>query len=379
MAERDDSQERTEQPTPRRLEQAREKGQVVRSRELTTMAVLVVAAAGVFLMGPGIVRGMAGLLRWGLSQAPAGLADPWRLPALMEYAALESLRILAPFFVLIVAAALVAPLALGGWSFAAEALSFKPERMDPVQGLKRILGPRGLMELAKALAKFLVVAAVALWLLWTQMDTLLELGREEITAALRHTGGLLEHSFLVLCMALVLIAGVDVPFQLWEHGRQLRMSRQELKDEFKETEGRPEVKSRIRNLQREVAQRRMMEELPKADVIVTNPTHYAVALRYAPESMSAPRVVAKGADLIAARIRDTAREHGIPTISAPPLARALYFNTRVNQQVPAGLYVAVAQVLAYVFQLRVHRERGAPPPSPPEDLPIPEELRRGEA
>ncbi len=376
MAERNDSQERTEQATPRRLQQARERGQVPRSRELNTMGVLLFGAGGLLLMGPGMLDSLMDLMRWGFTLGPERARDSAMLALMLEEALLGGIMIIAPFLLLVLVAAVVAPMGLGGWSFALSALAVKWDKLDPIKGFQRIFGARGLMELAKALAKFLLVAGISALLIWSQLDELVALGRQPLSVSLSAAARLVAYSFLALCAALVLIAAVDVPFQLWQHARQLRMTRQEVKEEYKEMEGKPEVRSRIRNLQREIAQRRMMAEVPKADVIVTNPTHYAVALRYDPEAMAAPKLVAKGADLMALRIRQVGSRHGVPQVSAPPLARAVYYATRLDQEIPAGLYVAVAQVLAYVYQLRRYRAEGGSAPSLPEALPIPEELQR---
>ncbi len=375
MAEQDQSQERTEQATPRRLQQARERGQIPRSRELNTMGILLFGAAGLLVLGPSMLEGLMDLMRWGFTLSPDQVFDPRQVGGMFEEALMGGVKAMAPFLLVVLVVALVAPLALGGWSFAASGLSFKWEKLDPIKGLKRVFGLRGLMELAKALAKFLLVAGASVLLLWYQLDALVALGHQPLPVAVADAAYLVAYAFVALCAALILVAAVDVPFQLWQHARQLRMTRQEVKEEFKDTEGKPEVRSRIRNLQREIAQRRMMEEVPKADVIVTNPSHYAVALRYDPDTMAAPRVVAKGADLMAMRIRQVGVKHGVPEVSAPPLARAIYFSVKLNQEIPASLYVAVAQVLAYVYQLRQSREAGGDVPVPPTDLPIPEDLR----
>jgi flagellar biosynthetic protein FlhB len=254
---------------------------------------------------------------------------------------------------------------LGGWSFSPEALSFKPDRLNPLSGLKRIFGPKGLMELVKALAKFLVVSLVAILYLWTQSDHFLNLGREPFQQAMAHAGWLYGMSFLAISSALLLIAAIDVPFQLWDHSQKLKMTLQEVRDELKETEGRPEVKSKLRQLQQEMAQRRMMEDVPSADVIITNPTHFAVALKYRPGEMAAPLVVAMGQDNIALKIRQIGAEHGVEIFEAPPLARALFAHGRIGEPIPAQLYYAVAQVLAFVFQLqRVREQGGEVPPRP---------------
>jgi flagellar biosynthetic protein FlhB len=266
--------------------------------------------------------------------------------------------------------------ALGGWSFSAEALAFKPDKLNPLRGLKRIFAVRGLVEMIKSLAKFLLIGSIGAGLLWHYMPELMGLGRESVESGLAHTGSILSRSFIVLSVSLLLIAAIDVPFQLWDHAKNLKMTRQEVRDEHKNTEGKPEVKARIRQMQRDVAQRRMMDAIPKADVVITNPTHYAVALRYEADRMSAPVVVAKGVELVASQIRTVAVANKVPLYEAPPLARALYYSTEIGHEVPAGLYLAVAQILAYVFQLKasVH---GGPVPNRPSNVEVSEEFYQG--
>ena len=241
--------------------------------------------------------------------------------------------------------------------------------------MKRVFSVTGLMELAKALAKFVIVTGTAIVVLWLGLPQMLPLSRQPIDIALSGTMSQIMFSFLCLAAATGLIALVDVPFQLWNHARQMRMTRREVKEELKETEGKPEVKSKVRGLQREIAQRRMMEAVPEADVVVTNPTHFAVALSYKPETMQAPRLVAKGADLLAARIRDVAGRHDVPVVEAPMLARAVYYSTKLDTEIPVGLYVAVAQVLAYVYRVREWTGVGERPVLS-DELPIPDELKR---
>ncbi len=374
MAGDDKGQERTEEATPKRLHEAREKGQIPRSRELNTMTLMLAASGGLLFLGGGIVDGLQSLLRHTLQLERKLIFDTQAIPHFLAENTLSTLLSLTPFLVLMVVAALLAPLALGGWSFSPQAMGFKLEKLNPIKGFGRIFAARGLVELIKSLAKFLILALVTALLLWHKADLFLGLGNEPLRPALQHVAGLLGWSFLYLSLALILIAAVDVPFQLWDHARQLKMTRQEVRDEMKETDGRPEVKQQIRRMQREMAQRRMMQEVPRADVIVTNPTHFAVALRYDQNKMRAPRVVAKGADLVALNIRAKGHEHNVPILSAPPLARALFHSTEINQEIPAGLYHAVAQVLAYIYQLR---SRGQQPVGEPlADLPIPDELRR---
>ncbi|HIP52984.1 MAG TPA: flagellar biosynthetic protein FlhB, partial [Chromatiales bacterium] len=222
---------------------------------------------------------------------------------------------------------------------------------------------------------FVLIGGVTALLLWILMADFMALNGMDLKSAVSEMGSLLGWSLLLLASTLILVAAIDVPFQLWEHKRQLRMTKQEVREEMKDTDGRPEVKGRIRSLQRELAQRRMMEEVPKADVIVTNPTHYAIALRYDQGRMQAPKVVAKGTELVAANIRRVGSEAGVPVVESPLLARALYFNTDIGEYIPAGLYLAVAKLLAYVFQLKVYRRDGGERPQPPTDLPVPDEFR----
>ena len=370
------AQEKTEQPTPKRLRDAREKGQVARSRELTTMGVLLASAAGILFIGGNIITGLLNMMGGAFRLNRTDLMDIENVPRIFEQAMIDSIWMLLPFFTIVVAAALLSPMALSGWSFSMQAIAFKWEKLDPVKGMARIFSWRGLMELLKALAKFSVVLVVALILLWHNVDLFLILGTEDIANSLSNAGSLLGWSFLALSSAMILIAAFDVPFQLWDHNRQLKMTRQEVKDEYKETDGSPDLKRRIREVQMEMARRRMMQEVPKADVVITNPTHYAVALRYDQSRMSAPVVVAKGQDLIAQQIRNIAMSHDVPIMTAPPLARALYFSTELQQEIPSGLYMAVAQVLAYIFQLRKNPRKKTAETLSLADLPIPEEFRR---
>ncbi len=371
--ESDRGQERTESATPKRLREAREKGQIARSRELNTMVLVLATAGGMLFLGTGLLHGLGDLMRESLHLTRSAAFDAGAGPHAFMHAVVEVLVRFAPLGLIMLFAALLAPLALGGWLFSPEALGFKWDRLDPVRGFGRLLSVRSLMELLKSLAKFVLLVAIASALLWRKSGTILGLGTEPLGVALPHLAYMLGWSLVTLCLGLVVIAAVDVPYQLWDHARDMKMTRQEVRDEFKETDGRPEVKAQIRRMQREMSKRRMMAEVPKADVIVTNPTHYAVALRYDQSRMRAPRVVAKGGDLIAEQIRKIGAEHGVAILSAPPLARALYFSTELGREIPAGLYLAVAKVLAYVYQLR---SRGAEPGSEPiPDLEIPDDLR----
>ncbi len=375
MAENQDGQEKSHEPTAKRIDDARRKGQVPRSRELNTVAITVLGAATLMLMGSHFATGMDRLFRGQLSVGRADIFDPNAMLAHLATAIADSLWMLAPFFLAMTVVAVLSSVALGGFNISAEAMKPKLSKLDPVKGLKRVFSAKGLMELLKSLAKFVLVTAATVLLLKVYAEELLRLGDMDVRSALVRGLELVAWSALLLSSTMLLLALVDVPFQLWQHKRELKMTQQEVRDELKQTEGKPEVKGRIRQMQRELAQRRMMQEVPKADVVVTNPTHYAVALRYDPERMRAPVVVAKGKNLVAANIRRVAEENAVPLVEAPVLARAVYFNTELNQPIPTGLFLAVAQLLAYVFQLRAFAAGGADIPSPPQEWPVPPDLR----
>jgi flagellar biosynthetic protein FlhB len=361
----DSGQERTERATPKRLEEARKKGQVPRSTELSTAAVCIAASVAIYSLGRMAAGKFADFMRDSLSlSADQALASDATWTALMQGGA-RAMWIVMPILGATFFAALAAPLAIGGWNFSAGALVPQFSRMNPATGIGRMFSARSMVELGKGLAKVGVVGIIAFVLLKGLTPQLLGLSAEPLGGAIGHAAALSGYALLVLTCGLALIAAVDVPFQLWQHGKDLRMTREEVKEEYKESEGSPETRGRIREAQRALARGRMLQDVPKADVVVTNPTHYAVALRYDEQRMRAPIVVAKGTELIAARIREIANESGVPIVEAPPLARALYRNVDLGREVPAALYVTVAQVLTYVFQLRTARERGAPPPAPP--------------
>ncbi len=378
MAENQDGQEKTEQPTAKRLDDARRKGQVPRSRELNTMAVTMIGVVSLVAMSRSLGGSLSQMMSERFVLTREEIFDVNSMLANLGQGVAEAFLGLSPFFLLVMVAAIFSSVALGGISFSSEALVPKLEKLSPLKGFKRMFSARGLMELVKAMAKFLLIGGITVLLLYNTLGKYLALHGMEIDQAVSHLNGLIGWSVILLASSLILIAAIDVPFQLWDHKRQLKMTRQELRDEMKDTEGRPEIKSRIRQLQREMAQRRMMEQVPKADVIVTNPTHYAVALQYDPERMHAPKLVAKGADLIAMNIRQVAQEHKVPLVESPMLARAIYFHTEIDAYIPAGLYLAVAKLLAYVFQLRAYRAEGGERPRMPDDLTVPEEYQHND-
>ena len=359
MAEPDqDHQERNEPASPKRLDDARRRGQVPRSRELATSLLLLAASGAMLGIGAHTIEGLAELMRTSLS-AGSGGARPGPWPSLSSGLG-GGLSALAPFMAVTAAVALLGPMALGGFNASAEALGPKWDKLDPIKGLQRLFSWRAFMEMAKAGAKFVLLTGATAILLSIAAGPVLGLATLAPEPALRSGAWLLGYAFVALSATTLLIAAVDVPFQLWTHARQLRMSRQEVKEELKQTEGKPEVRGRLRALQREFANRRMLDAVADADVVVTNPDHYACALRYDVAVESAPRLVAKGTDHMAERIRSRAMSADVPLFSSPRLARAIFHHTRLGEPIPVGLYVAVAEVLAYVFRLREGVQARAP-------------------
>jgi len=373
--ESENGQEKTEQPTPKKLADAKKKGQVPRSKELNSMTTMVFGSMGLLFMGSYMLSHITTVMKQGFSLSRAEVFDHSTVFDKFESAVSNAFSGIMPFLVLMVVTAIFTPLLLGGFAFSFDALAFKGDRINPLKGMKRIFSSNGLMELVKAIAKFLVVSFFSVAYLWTYADEFLSLGVQPLAVALSHGAYLLGMCFFVVSTALILISAIDVPFQLWDHSQKLKMTLQEVRDEMKDTEGKPEVKSRVRQLQQEMAQRRMMEDVPQADVIITNPTHYAVALKYKHEQMAAPVVVAMGKDLIALKIREIATAHEVEIFEAPPLARALFAHSEIGREIPSHLFFAVAQVLAFVFQLRTAREQGLEKPQRPDPyIPTDEEV-----
>ena len=372
MAEESDL-EKTEPASSRRLEQAREEGQVPRSHEIGAFLVLIVSAGAFWFAGPWMLQRMSAILRRGLTLDEQLVREPKFLVLRLADLSLDALMTFSPLFFLLIAAALFSPFVLGSWNFSVKALNPDFGRLDPIKGLTRLISWSGLVELVKAVAKALLVGGVAIWVLWKRHDDFFALFGQTVDAGLASAGQLINYSFLMIVLAMVLIVAVDVPFQLWQYYDKLKMSKEEVRQEGKEMEGNPEVKGRIRQLQREAARKRMMGAVPTADVIVTNPTHFAVALAYK-SGMGAPKVLAKGMGEIALRIRAIGAENGVPMLEAPPLARALYRHTELDQEIPSTLYSAVAEVLAYVYQLTNWRQVGGAYPQPPREIVIPAEL-----
>lgn len=352
MAENEDGTEKSEEPTQKKIDDARRKGQIPRSRELTTLMLTLSAAIFLFVYGSVMMADLVALMTDGLSFDRDVAFDVQKQFSLIGSLIVQAIYMILPFVLLMVLLALVSPTLLGGWAFSAQAMTPKLSKLNPISGIKRMFSANALVELLKALAKFTLVLAIAIYFLYITFAEVLGLGLEPLHSALTHAAVIIIKAFIFVSLALLVVAIVDVPFQLWNHTRQLKMTKQEVKEEHKQQEGNPEVKGRIRQVQREMSQRRMMQQVPEADVVITNPTHFAVALKYDPENMQEPMVLAMGADFMAAQIRTIAQANDISIIEAPPLARALYYNAEVDRPIPYDLFKAVAQVLAYVYQLK---------------------------
>ncbi len=373
MSEQSSQHDKTQEPTQKRLQDARKKGQIPRSRELNTMLVTFVGACGLIFTTSSIAESLRGIFLHNFQLPVSHIMDKNYLVPHFTESSLAALLAITPYLVLMYLVALFGPMAVGGMSFSMSAMAFKMNRMSPLSGLKRMFGVKGLVELVKAILKVSLIGLIVYALLKIFTPEILNLGFESTHESVAHSYKLLLLVFTLSSVGLVVVAVIDTPYQIWQHKKQLRMTLKEVKDEFKVTEGSPENKGRLRNLQREIAQRRMMEDVPDADIVITNPTHYAVALKYDVEKSNAPIVVAKGVDFVAEKIKEIALKSDVSVFCAPALARAVYHSTDLNNEIPSGLYISVAKVLAYVFQLK-----NALPgkyPNPPDKFEIPNEFR----
>lgn len=374
MADKDSSQEKTEDPTEKRKQDSRKKGQVARSRELGTAVVMMAAAISLMFAGLPVVESIAQLFEtsYTLSRQQIFSSDS---PSLILIAGSKDvLFAMAPILIILLVASIIGPALTGGWIFSGDSIRPKLSKLNPIEGMKRIFSVKGLMEMVKAFAKFLVVLATSMVLIYMYSPRILDLAKQDLSAAIANGGDVVLWSFLILCSSLLLIAAIDVPFQIYQHTKQLKMTKQEVKDEMKDSEGKPEVKSRIRQLQMEMAQRRMMEDVPSADVVITNPSHFSVALKYH-DLMPAPVVVAKGVDRVALRIREVAIENKVTIVEAPPLARAVYHTSSIGSEIHEDLYVSIAQVLAYVYQLNMYTQGEGPLPDELTDFDLPNNMQ----
>lgn len=369
-------EERTEEPTAKRQEEAKEKGQIARSKELGTLGVLLSSAIAIVLVAPAMSSALQAIMKQQFALDREAVYDASVLFSLWSGIGKAMFLPAATFFGIVVAGAFLANIMLGGFNFSWKAAAPKPSKMNPLKGLKRMFGVQSLVELIKSIAKFGVVVACAYLLLSWQFPRIIRLSDGLPPNIYVDSLQILALIFILLICSLIIIVLIDVPYQLHKHHKELMMTKQQVKDERKNAEGNPQVKAKMRSMQLSMLMKRMMQDVPKADVVVTNPTHYSVALMYDPHGRAAPRVVAKGTDDIAARIREVAMDAEVPIIQNPPLARAVYYTTELGHEIPEGLFMAVAQVLAYVYQLRdFKRGRGKRPKKPAADLPIPEEMQ----
>ncbi|KQV16971.1 flagellar biosynthetic protein FlhB [Pseudomonas sp. Root329] len=377
MAESESGQDKTEDPTEKRKTDSREKGEIARSKELNTLAIMLAGSGALLIFGGALAQDLMDVMRMNFSLPREVILDQRSMSTYLMNSGLIALLGIQPIMITLVLAALIGPVSLGGWLFSAGSMAPKFSRMNPAAGLKRMFSTKALVDLLQAFAKFLIILTVALKVLLSDIDDLLRIGHEPLELAIIHCLQIVGWSALWMACGLIIIAAVDVPVQLWESHKKLLMTKQEVRDEHKDQEGKPEVKQRIRQLQRDMSQRRMMAAIPDADVVITNPTHYAVALKYDPDKGGAPMLIAKGSDFLALKIREIAVANEVLLLESPALARSIYYSTELDQEIPGGLYLAVAQVLAYVYQIRQHRAGKGKRPDPLKgDLPIPPDLRR---
>ncbi|MFA6041068.1 MAG: flagellar biosynthesis protein FlhB [Methylophilus sp.] len=373
MAE-DSDLEKTEDASPKRLEKAREEGDIPRSRELATCAVLFTAGLSLVVMSQHLNQALKTSFAAGLTFDRSMAYDPVKLLLKTAHTILDLLIAFAPFALVLVAVSIAAPVLVGGWVFSNKALVPQFNRLNPMSGIARMFSKNSLVELIKSIIKASLVGTVAYIVISKDLDPIMSLSLMPLEAGISEVGHLMLNGFLVLTSTLLFIAMIDVPYQLYSYAQKHKMTKEEVKKEAKESEGNPEIKAKIRQQQREMARRRMMSNIPDADVVITNPTHYAVAVKYHEEGSRAPIVVAKGADAMALKIREIAAEHNVVTLESPKLARALYAHTELDSEIPEALYAAVAEVLAYVFQLRIYKTQGGYNPEQPTQLEVPDEL-----
>lgn len=372
----DDTQERTEEATPKKQKESREKGVVARSKDFNTAVLLFFAGIAFTVFGNKMSVNAMTLFERTFSANDNGLVQSDQLFSILIEAATYGLGILTPVFILCAFAVFVGPMLVGKILFSTDPIKFKLERLNPIKGLGKLASIKSLMELVKSILKILLVFAFALFLYYIFFDSMLGLSKPSLISALSQFFYIIKVSFLALCSSLFIIAFIDIPFQIHQHTKQIKMTKQEVKDEMKETDVKPEVKNRILKLQRDISRQRMMEKVPEADVIITNPTHFAVALKYDDKSMKAPVMIAKGADHLAEKIKQVANHNKVPIVQMPLLARAIYYNTEINDEIPGRLYVACAQVLAYVYKLKLFKKGKGTKPKLPKNLQVPKDMVR---
>lgn len=379
MAEEDPGQEKTEEPTSRRLEKAKEDGQVARSKELNTTVILLAGTLGIYMFGYNGAQSLFAAFKHSFSLRREDIFTTDTMLAFLGKSLLDVGLNFFPIFLILMLAGIVAPLIVGGWLFSAKSLMPKFNRMNPISGIGKMFSKNALVELFKSWVKVLVVGALSVILLYNLQHEIYSFSQEPLRQGIIHGISILLFSAIMLAASTILIAMIDVPFQIYTHMQKLKMTFQQVKDEYKDTDGKPEVKQRIRQLQYEMSQRRMMSDVPTADVVITNPTHYSIAIKYDSVDGGAPKVVAKGIDQVAFKIREIAYEHNVMVLESPALARSIYHTTKIGQDIPEGLYHAVAIILAYVYQIKNFRPgKGMQMPKLSKDIVVPEELRYNE-
>ena len=380
--QQDDSQEKTEEPTARRLSKAREEGQIARSTEITIAASVISVAIYIYLFGSSLLGNVANIFAQGLVFDSLSVTEPQVAAGRLADAMVEALLTILPILILTGVVVLVCSGLIGGYNFSWKSLQPKASKFNPIAGFKRMFGMQALVNLGKSIAKFLLVGGVTYFLIDASITEFAEISLMALEPGLTVSASILTTAFLVASSTLIIIALIDAPYQVYQHNQKMKMSLREVKDERKDTEGSPEVKQRIRQKQREVSAARMLEAIAEADVVITNPEHFAVALAYDPSSEDPPKVVAKGTDVMAERIRERAGEEGVPLFQSPVLARALFFTTEIEAFIPEPLFEAVAQVIAYIFNInsinRSSNLRDKPVPRVPDDMVFDSEGRQSE-
>ena len=380
--QQDESQEKTEEPTARRLSKAREEGQIARSTEITIAASVISVAIYIYLFGSSLLGNVANIFAQGLVFDSLAVLEPQVAAGRLADAMIEALFSILPILILTGVVVLACSGLIGGYNFSWKSLQPKASKFNPIAGFKRMFGMQALVNLGKSIAKFLLVGGVTYFLIDASITEFAEISLMALEPGLTVSASILTMAFLVASSTLIIIALIDAPYQVYQHNQKMKMSLREVKDERKDTEGSPEVKQRIRQKQREVSAARMLEAIAEADVVITNPEHFAVALAYDPSSEDPPKVVAKGTDVMAERIRERAGEEGVPLFQSPVLARALFFTTEIEAFIPEPLFEAVAQVIAYIFNInsinRSSNLRDKPVPRVPDNMVFDSEGRQSE-
>jgi flagellar biosynthetic protein FlhB len=376
MAENENGTERSEEATPDKIRKSKEKGQVARSKELATASVLIAAAVSFLFFGDRLAYELSIMMKRGFTFERTVLFSPeymWiHLSAITQGLAMPMFMILLMLFII----SILGSSLLGGMLFSTKAMMPKWSKLSPKAGLKRMFGMQAYVELLKSILKVMVVIGMVWWILGVTFERILHLSVTPLPGSIFEALDMLTWMFLLLCCSMLVIVVIDVPYQIYKHTEELKMTKQEVKDEYRNSEGKPEVKQRIRQLQYEASQRKMMGDVPDADVIVTNPTHYSVAIKYEQNGARAPYIVAKGVDFMALKIREVGREYEVPVMQSPPLCRAIYHTTEIGEEVPEELFIAIAQILAYIYQLEQFRKgKSGRPKALPENLKIPKDFQ----